>query len=70
MQKLSHLRQVIAAYGISEQAIVSDTVEALRQDMDEESTDELVGVQCHGFVPVLFLLAIVFVLKGNAVLIV
>ena len=46
---MSHLRQVVAAYGIGEQAIVSDTVEALRQDMDEESSDELVGVQGHGF---------------------
>ena len=61
-----YLSQIVAAHGIGEQAIVSDTVEAGREDMDEEAADELVGVQGHGFVLVLLFLTIVFPFKRDA----
>ena len=58
--------QIVAAHGIGKQAVMSDTVESLRQDVDEEAADELVGVQGHGFLTVLFFLTVVFPFEGNA----
>ena len=49
---------------------MSDTVEASRQDMDEESSDELSGFEGHGFVAILCLMAIILPLEGDAALIV
>lgn len=49
---------------------MADTVKALRQDMDEESSDEFAGFESHGLVPVTFLLPIVFPLKGDPLFIV
>src|SRR6266849_1047995 len=38
---------VVGARGAGEQAVVTDAVEALRQDVDEEAADELAGGECH-----------------------
>jgi hypothetical protein len=35
------------AGGLGQQAVVADAVEALRQDVNEESADELVCGKCH-----------------------
>jgi hypothetical protein len=41
---------LIGAGSLGEQAVVSDAVEALRQDMDEEAADELVCCERHHLV--------------------
>jgi hypothetical protein len=48
---------------------VADAVEALRQDMDEESADELFGSKCHDLLAVATLGAIILPSKGDAVLV-
>jgi hypothetical protein len=37
---------VVGARTAGEQAVVTDAVEALRQDVDQESADELAGGEC------------------------
>jgi len=54
------------AAGAGEQAVVTDTVEALRQNMKQEATDELVGAERHGALAVGTVAAIVLVAKGDA----
>jgi len=54
------------AAGAGEQAVVTDTVEALRQNMKQEATDELVGAERHGALAVGTIAAIVLVAKGDA----
>ena len=43
-EQLAGACDVVGAGSLGEQAIVSDAVEALRQDMDEEAADELVAL--------------------------
>jgi hypothetical protein len=43
---------VVGAGSLGEQAVVSDAVEALRQDMDEEAADELVCCERHHLVAI------------------
>jgi hypothetical protein len=45
------VRNVSGAIAAGEQPIVTDAVEALRQHMDEEAPDELVGRQRHRLMP-------------------
>src|ERR1700738_663562 len=40
-------RDVVGARAAGEQAVVTDAVEALRQDVDQEATDELAGGERH-----------------------
>ena len=42
-QQLARLGEVRLALAVGEQAVVADAVEALRQHVDEEAADELVG---------------------------
>ncbi len=63
------MSQVIFAPGVGEQAVVSDAMESVRQDMDEEAPDELVGGQGHGLVANPSFVPIVFVFEGDAVII-
>ena len=51
-----------------EQAVVTDTVEAARQDMQEKAADELGGVERHGLEPVAAFDPIVFPFEGDALL--
>jgi hypothetical protein len=40
---------VVGARAAGEQTIVADAVEAVRQDVDQESADELGGSECMTF---------------------
>src|SRR5262245_65632025 len=46
-EQLAGTRDVVGGGGLGQQAVVADAVEALGQDVDEESTDELVCGECH-----------------------
>ena len=69
-EQLAGMSQVILTPGVGEQAVVSDAMESLGQDMDEEAPDELAGGQDHGFVANPSFVPIVFVFKGDAEIIV
>jgi len=62
------LSQVVVADGVGEKAVVSDTVESMWQDVDEEAADELVGIEGHGFVSVSLFSPVIFVFEGNAMI--
>src|SRR3989442_4918878 len=57
---------VVGAGGLGQQAVVADAVEALGQDVDEESADELVCGECHLLVSISALDSGVLPLEGNA----
>ena len=40
-------RELVGAMTVGEQAIVADAVEAVRQSVQQEAADELVGVERH-----------------------
>ena len=68
-EQLASVRNVRGSVGTGEQPIVSDAMEAFRQDMDQEAPDELVGRQRHRLVPGGPLDPIVLGLEGDAVLV-
>ena len=47
VEQAARAGDVVGARAAGEQAIVADAVEAVRQDVDQESADELGGGQCH-----------------------
>ncbi len=63
------MSQVVVSDGVGDQAVVSNAVETFRQDVDEEASDELVGIESHGFVSESLFGPVIFVFKGDAVLI-
>ena len=58
--------EMAVAGGAGEQAVVADAVEALRQDVEQEAADELVGGERHDLLPVGAGAAIVLVAEGDA----
>src|SRR5262249_36920656 len=60
---------VVGAGGLGQQAVVADAEEALGQDVDEESADELVCGECHALVSISALDTVVLPLEGDAVLV-
>src|SRR5260370_28107713 len=58
--------EVVAALAVGEKAIVTNAMEAVRQGMQQESADELVGIECHH----LGLAVLAVVLPGEADLVV
>jgi hypothetical protein len=46
-EQFARVRNVFGSVAVGEQPIVSDTMEALRQHMDQETPDELVQVKPH-----------------------
>ena len=68
-EQLAGTRDVVGAGGLGQQAVVADAVEALGQDVDEESADELVCGECHALVSVSALDSVVLPLEGDAVLV-
>jgi len=56
---------VVGAGAAGEQAIVADAVEAVRQDVDQESADELTGGECHDLLTIAPLGAIVLASEGD-----
>ena len=69
LQQFVRSSQVLGAYFVGEQSIVTDAVKATGQDMQEKAPDELVRGQCHGLVAITFFGAIVLPLEGNTALI-
>ena len=61
------MSEVVVSDGVGNQAVVSDTVETLWQDVDEETADELVGIEGHGFVSNSLFSPVIFVFEGDAV---
>ena len=52
MEEFTGASQVLGAPAIGEEAVVSDAMEALRQDVEQEAADELVVCEGHGLVAV------------------
>src|SRR5215813_5385165 len=47
VQELAHVLDGFGAIAAGEQAVVANAVEALGQDVDEETADELAGIERH-----------------------
>jgi hypothetical protein len=58
---------VVGARAAGEQAVVTDAVEARRQDVDQESADELAGGECHDLLAITTFGAIVLPSEGDAI---
>src|SRR5205814_5689416 len=58
-EQLTRAGDVVGARATGEQAVVTDAVEALRQDVDQESADELAGGECHDLLPITAIGAII-----------
>src|SRR5262245_55502649 len=67
--QFARARRVCGAGGSGAQAVVADAVEARRQDVDEESADDLVCGECHALVSISALDSVVLPLEGDAVLV-
>src|SRR5882757_6743971 len=63
--QFSGARDVGLAGGAGEQSVVADAMEPLRQNVEQEAPDELVGRERHGAVPRLPVLAVVLVTEGH-----
>ena len=59
-------RFVGGAAGIGEQPVMADTMEALRQNVDEEAADELVGTERHRLLAIASICTIILVTEGDA----
>jgi hypothetical protein len=68
-EQFARTRDICLATAAGEQAVVTDTVEALREDVQEKAADELVGGERHGLLTVWAIAAIIFVAEGHARLI-
>jgi len=68
-EQLTRTCDVVSARAAGEQAIVADAVEAFWQHVDQEAADKLGGGECHAFVSIAALDAIVLPPEGDAVLI-
>ena len=55
---------------IGEQAKVPDTVKPCWQDMDQESTNELIGSELHGFEPSLAFRPIILPFEGDILVVI
>src|SRR6266403_5656333 len=62
-EQFAGARDVVGAGGLGQQAVVADAVEALRQDVNEESADELVCGKCHLLVSISALDSVVLPLE-------
>src|SRR5229473_4989275 len=58
---------MLSARAAGEQAVVADAVEARRQDVDQESADELGGSERHDLLAITTFGAIVLPSEGHAV---
>src|SRR5262249_15093861 len=59
-------RDVVGAGWADQQAVVTDAMEALRQDMHQEAADELVGIGRHDPMSLPTLAAVILPLEGDA----
>ena len=65
-QQLTQSGQLFGPHGVGEQSVVTDTMEAVRQYVNEKAADELVRVQCQGLVAIRPLGTIILPLEGDA----
>ena len=65
-QQFAQPRDILGAARIGEQPVMTDAVKALRQDMEQETADELLRRQRHHLVPSEAIRAIVLVAEGDA----
>jgi hypothetical protein len=68
-EQLAGSTEICLAGSAGEQAVVTDAMEAARQDMEQEAADELVGRERHDVLPVGAVAAIVLVAEGDAALV-
>ena len=61
------LGEVLGACTVGKETVVTNAVEAVGQDVDEEASDELLSVERHGFVSVFLFGAVVFPAEGDVV---
>src|SRR5437016_14058165 len=54
---------------LAKQPVVADAMKPLRQYVEQEAPDELVGAECHCAVPRLPVAAVVLVAEGHAALV-
>ena len=66
-EQLAGACDVVGAGGLGEQAVMTDTVEALGQDVDEEAADELVCCERHHLVAIGAFDPIVLVLEADSI---
>ena len=67
VQQAARLSDVVGAGAAGKQAVMANAVEALRQDVDQESADELGGGECHDLLAITTFSAIVLPSEGHAV---
>ena len=67
--QLSGARHVGLAAGAGQQPVVANAMEALRQNVEQEAPDELIGGERHGAVPHPPVAAVVLVPEGDAALV-
>ena len=60
-EQLAGVFEVSLAGGASEQAVMTDAMEALRENVDQEAADELVSGQRHQLLPVGDIVAVILV---------
>ena len=66
IEQLTHPGKVFGAPTVGKESVVPDAMESRGQDVHEESTDELVGVQGHDLLSVASLGSVVLPLEGHA----
>src|ERR1700730_12769418 len=66
VEQLTRSRDVLGAPAVGEEPVVSDAVETVGQDVDEEAADELVGVERHELVSGVALGPVIFPFEGHA----
>ena len=69
VQQRAQLRQVVLAFSIGKQPIVTDAMKAARQHMQEEAAHELVRIERHGFLARTSLGPIILPTEGDTVLV-
>ena len=62
-------RDIGFAAGAGQQSVVADAMKPVRQNVEQEAPDELVGAERHRAVPCLAVAAVIFVAEGHAALV-
>src|SRR5258708_40248618 len=65
-EQLAGTSDILGAVLAGEQTVVADAMKALRQDMDQEAADELVGIERHHLVSLGTFDAVILPLEGDA----
>ena len=66
VDELSGQLDIAGAAAVGEQAVMSDAMEAARQDVEEEAADELVSRQGHELLAIITFCAAILPLEGDA----